>query len=225
ELALERLRRGHTLERKRPRQLLGRATGGVGLHGFFPAGVGAQDLHRRRCLPLPGVEKRPFLAHVLSSLSRARNLPQRPALASRGRLLYCTSTLAREAACVFHGIDPRSPIPLYAQIAERVRLAIATGALGSAALLPSVRQLAAELRVNPATVIQAYRELESQGYVEIRHGAGTFVRELAPGRRAKERSKHDVRLVRRLIAEARRNGVSMAELQQAIETEIGVRAS
>ena len=79
--------------------------------------------------------------------------------------------------------------------------------------------------VNPATVIQAYRELESQGYVEIRHGVGTFVRELAPGRRAKERSKHAVRLVRRLIAEARRNGVSMAELQQAIETEIGVRAS
>src|SRR6266487_4609087 len=68
ELALERLRRGHTLERKRPRQLLGRATGGVGLHGFFPAGVGAQDLYRRRCLPLPGVEKRLFLAHVLSSL-------------------------------------------------------------------------------------------------------------------------------------------------------------
>ena len=126
---------------------------------------------------------------------------------------------------LFHDIDARSPIPLYAQIAERVRLAIATGALGSAALLPSVRQLAAELRVNPATVIQAYRELESQGYVEIRHGAGTFVRELAPGRRAKERSKHAVRLVRRLIAEARRNGVSLAELQQAIETEIGVRSS
>src|SRR5256886_9640413 len=81
---------------------------------------------------------------------------------------------------------------------------MAPGALGSAAPLPSVRQLAADLRVNPATVIQAYRELESQGFVEIRHGAGTFVRELAPGRRSKERSKHAVRLVRRLVAEARR---------------------
>src|SRR5438445_8179727 len=126
---------------------------------------------------------------------------------------------------MFHDIDARSPTPLYAQIAERVRLAIATGALGSAAPLPSVRQLAAELRVNPATVIQAYRELESQGFVEIRHGAGTFVRELAPGRRSKERSKHAVRLVRRLVAEARRAGVSLPELQQAIETEIGVRTS
>ena len=126
---------------------------------------------------------------------------------------------------LFHDIDPRSPIPLYVQIAERVRLAIATGALGSAAALPSVRQLAAELRVNPATVVQAYRELESQGFVEIRHGAGTFVRELAPGRRARERSKQAIRLVRRLIAESRRAGVSMAELQQAIESEIGAKTA
>ena len=126
---------------------------------------------------------------------------------------------------MFHGIDARSPVPLYAQIAERVRLAIATGALGSAASLPSVRQLAAELRVNPATVIQAYRELEQQGFVEIRHGAGTFVRELAPGRRARERSHQATALVRRLLAEARRLGVSLPELQRAIESEIGVKTS
>src|SRR5438270_13441977 len=149
------------------------------------------------------------------------NLPHRPSLARFRATVILYQYTGTRAASMFHGIDPRSPIPLYVQIAERVRLAIATGALGSAAPLPSVRQLAAELRINPATVIQAYRDLESQGYVEIRHGAGTFVRELAPGRRAKERSKHAVRLVRRLIAEARRNGVSMAELQQAIESEIG----
>jgi len=146
-------------------------------------------------------------------------------LALPGQLFYCSNTVNLGAHNLFHDIDARSPTPLYAQIAERVRLAIATGALGSAAPLPSVRQLAAELRVNPATVIQAYRELESQGFVEIRHGAGTFVRELAPGRRSKERSKHAVRLVRRLVAEAHRAGVSLAELQQAIETEIGVRTS
>src|SRR5439155_10880291 len=165
------------------------------------------------------------LAHVLSSLSRARKLPPRPALASRGRLLYCTSTLAREAAFVFHGIDPRSPIPLYDQIAERVRLAIATGSLGSAEPLPSVRQLAAELRVNPATITQAYRDLEAQGFVEIRHGAGTFVRELAPGRRARERSQQAAVLVRKLLAEARRSGVSLQELQRALETELGVKTT
>jgi GntR family transcriptional regulator len=124
---------------------------------------------------------------------------------------------------VFDGIDPRSPIPLYAQIAERVRLAIATGALGTAAALPSVRQLATELRVNPATVVQAYRDLEAQGFVEIRHGAGTFVRELAPGRRARERSHQATALVRKLLADARRMGVSLSEVQKAVEEEIGVR--
>ncbi len=124
---------------------------------------------------------------------------------------------------MFHDIDSRSPVPLYAQIADRVRLAIATGALGSADALPSVRQLATELRVNPATVVQAYRDLEAQGFVEIRHGAGTFVRELAPGRRARERSQQAVALVRKLLAEARRMGVSLAEVQKAIEDEIGVR--
>ena len=126
---------------------------------------------------------------------------------------------------LFHGIDPRSPIPLYVQIADRVRLAIATGTLGSAAPLPSVRQLAAELRINPATVIQAYRDLEAQGFVEIRHGAGTFVRELAPGRRARERSQQAVALVRKLLAEARRSGVSLVELQRALETELGVKVT
>ena len=120
---------------------------------------------------------------------------------------------------MFHGIDPRSAIPLYAQIAERIRLAIANGTLSSAAALPSVRQLAGELRINPATVTQAYRELEEQGFVEIRHGAGTFVRELAPGRRARERSQQAVSLVRKLLAEARRSGVSLAELQRALEGE------
>ena len=126
---------------------------------------------------------------------------------------------------MFHGIDARSPIPLYVQIAERVRLAIATGTLGSAAPLPSVRQLAAELRVNPATVMQAYRDLEAEGFVETRHGAGTFVRELAPGRRARERSQHAIGLVRKLLAEARRSGVSLPELQRALEAELGVKTT
>lgn len=126
---------------------------------------------------------------------------------------------------MFQGVDPRSSIPLYAQIAERIRLAIANGTLSSAASLPSVRQLAAELRINPATVTQAYRELEEQGFVEIRHGAGTFVRELAPGRRARERAQHAAALVRKLLAEARRAGVPLAELQRALESELGVKST
>jgi len=124
---------------------------------------------------------------------------------------------------VFERIDPRSPTPLYAQIAGRIKLAIAAGELRPAAALASVRQLAAELRVNPATVVQAYRDLEAEGFVEIRHGAGTFVRELAPARRARERARQASALVRQLLAEARRVGVSLAELQSALEEEIGVK--
>ena len=114
---------------------------------------------------------------------------------------------------------------MYAQIAERIRLGIATGTLGTADALPSVRQLSTELRVNPATVVQAYKDLEAQGFVEIRHGAGTFVRELAPGRRARERSRQATALVRKLLADARRMGVSLAEVQKAIEDEVGAKTS
>ena len=126
---------------------------------------------------------------------------------------------------MFERIDPRSPTPLYAQIAARLRVAIATGELRPAAALPSVRELAAELRINPATVIQAYRDLETAGFVEIRQGAGTFVRELAPGRRSRERARQARSLVRRLMNEARRAGVSLHELRDAIDAEIGVAAS
>jgi GntR family transcriptional regulator len=126
---------------------------------------------------------------------------------------------------VFERIDPRSSTPLYAQIAGRVRVAIAAGELRPAEVLPSVRDLAGRLRVNPATVVQAYRELEADGFVEIRHGAGTFVRELAPGRRTRERARQATALVRQLLADARRRGVSLAEVQAAIEEEIGVKAS
>ena len=79
---------------------------------------------------------------------------------------------------MFDSIDSRSPTPLYAQIAMRVRVAIASGELPKGAALPSVRTLASQLRVNPATVVQAYRELESEGLVATRHGAGTFVQDV-----------------------------------------------
>ena len=61
---------------------------------------------------------------------------------------------------MFKSIDPRSPTPLYAQIADRIRLAVAAGELVKGESLPSVRALATQLRVNPATIVQAYRELE-----------------------------------------------------------------
>lgn len=126
---------------------------------------------------------------------------------------------------MFDRIDPRSPTPLYEQIASRLRLAIASGELRSGAGLPSVRQLAAQLRVNPATVVQAYRELESEGFVKTRHGAGTFVNEIEPAQRSQERGDEARRLVREMIAAAARLGLSSQELVAAMKAELdGVAA-
>jgi GntR family transcriptional regulator len=124
---------------------------------------------------------------------------------------------------VFRHIDPRSPVPLYAQIADRVRIAIATGDLAPGAALPSVRQLASQLRVNPATVVQAYRELEEAAVVESRQGAGTFVRELAQPKREAERQREARRLVRRLLHEASVVGVTKEDVEHALRVEMRLR--
>jgi GntR family transcriptional regulator len=73
-------------------------------------------------------------------------------------------------------VDPDSPVPLHAQIAEGIHLAIARGELGPGDQLPTVRQLSVELRVNSNTVARVYAELERSGVVETRRGLGTFVR-------------------------------------------------
>lgn len=124
---------------------------------------------------------------------------------------------------MFDQIDPRSPTPLYAQIATRLRLAVASAELRPGDALPSVRHLAARLRVNPATVVQAYRDLETEGFVEMRQGAGTFVRDVQPDKRAGERARQAAALVRHMVTEAGRLGVSIEELQVAIQEEIEVR--
>ena len=121
---------------------------------------------------------------------------------------------------MFEHLDPRSPTPLYAQIAARLRVAVASGELKAGVGLPSVGELAGRLRVNPATVVQAYRELEREGFVEMRQGAGTFVKEVATDKRAGERAAEARRLVREMIAEAGRLGLTADELREAIDTEL-----
>lgn len=125
---------------------------------------------------------------------------------------------------MFDAIDPRSPTPLYDQIAARIRVAVAAGELAPGQALPSVRQLAARLRVNPATVVQAYRQLASEGFVETRHGAGTFIREVDTSRRTRERASHATRLVRSLLAEAARLGLDTSDIVDAVEREVGTGA-
>jgi GntR family transcriptional regulator len=126
---------------------------------------------------------------------------------------------------LFDQIDPRSPTPLYAQIASRVRVAVAAAELRPGDALPSVRQLAARLRVNPATVVQAYRDLETEGFVEMRQGAGTFVRDVQSDMRASERARQAVALVRRMVSDAGRLGLSTHEIITAIAKELEVKVA
>lgn len=121
---------------------------------------------------------------------------------------------------MFERLDPRSPVPLYAQIADDVRLAIAGGDLHEGDVLPSVRQLSAELRVNPATVVQAYRELEQDGFVVTRQGAGTFVQNVGRELRSRERRQAARRLVRDLVRDARRLGLGSDDLRDALDHEL-----
>lgn len=123
---------------------------------------------------------------------------------------------------MFEGIDPRSPTPLYEQIAARVRGAVAAGELSPGDALPSVRALARELRVNPATVVQAYRDLALDGFVEIRHGHGTFVQDVPGFVRAEERTAQAEALVRKLLADAARLGITAEDVLQVLSAEIGV---
>lgn len=123
---------------------------------------------------------------------------------------------------MFDEIDPRSPTPLYEQIAARIRVAVAAGDLSPGDALPSVRKLARDLRVNPATVVQAYRDLAADGFVEMRHGQGTFVQEVSPFLMDEERATRAQELVRKLLEDAARLGIGADEIARAFEAEIGV---
>ncbi len=113
--------------------------------------------------------------------------------------------------------------PLYVQIMDGVRRGLVRGTLRPEDPLPSVRDLASDLRVNPRTVSQAYAELERDGVVQVRHGKGTFVApEVKPDQR--ERPRLAKQVARRALADASRNGLVLHELLEALR-EIGERES
>ena len=76
--------------------------------------------------------------------------------------------------------NPSLGVPIYLQLMEQVKHAVETGALRPGEQLPGIRPLAEELVINPNTVAKAYRELEHEGVIELRHGAGAFVSANAP---------------------------------------------
>ncbi len=109
-------------------------------------------------------------------------------------------------------LDPSDERPLYQQIVDEVRRALVLGTVAAQDPLPSVRALATELRVNPNTVQQAYRELERAGIIYSRRGQGTFVAD--PG--AGERDLLLADVAERALKDARRYGIEADELAEAI---------
>ncbi len=76
---------------------------------------------------------------------------------------------------MFDRVDPKAAVPIYRQIADQIRRRVAAGVLAPGDQLPSVRELAAQLLVNPNTVAKVYRDLEREGLLDARQGQGTYV--------------------------------------------------
>jgi GntR family transcriptional regulator len=110
-------------------------------------------------------------------------------------------------------VDPRDSTPIYAQLERGVRAAIATGRLKPGDQLPTVRQMAVELRVNANTVARVYSELERSGVIETKRGVGSFVS--ASPSRAHPPRDHERRVrafVTRVLADAGAHGLSVDDV-------------
>jgi GntR family transcriptional regulator len=118
---------------------------------------------------------------------------------------------------LFINIDPSSGLPIYLQIAQQIKTAVAMGRLQPEDPLPSVRQLAVELAVNPNTVARAYLDLEIEGVIYKRQGAGTFVSgqgvEMSKGERRRVLNE----LLEKALVEGVNLGLSERELRDAFE--------
>jgi GntR family transcriptional regulator len=115
-------------------------------------------------------------------------------------------------------IDQADRTPVYAQLERGIRSAIATGRLAVGDQLPTVRQLAVDLRVNANTVAKVYAYLERAGVLETRRGVGTFIaaRTPAPQEEALRRTELN-RLVTRFLAELEQHGFGIEDARAVIE--------
>ena len=127
---------------------------------------------------------------------------------------------------MFH-IDTKHPTPLYHQLERSIKFAIATGKLRIGDQLPTVRQLAVELKINANTVAKVYAELERSGVLQTRRGVGTFVQERpaeAPFNR-RDRERHLRELADHFIAETHSRGFSIDEVIEHLESRRKRRAN
>jgi GntR family transcriptional regulator len=118
---------------------------------------------------------------------------------------------------VFITIDPSSGLPIYVQIVNQIKTGIAMGRLMPEDPLPSVRQLAVDLAVNPNTVARAYLDLEYEGVIYKRQGAGTFVSSQGVEMSKNERRRVLGELIERALVEGVNLGLGEKELRETFE--------
>jgi len=116
--------------------------------------------------------------------------------------------------------NPSSGVPIYLQLMEQVKHAIETGALRPGEQLPGIRPLAEELVMNPNTVAKAYRELEHQGVIELRHGAGAFVSATAQPKKVTDKVRAGQAIVAEAVEKLHKRGVTDEEIRRLFEAQL-----
>ena len=118
------------------------------------------------------------------------------------------------------GVDPSSSVPVFEQIVNGLRYAVAAGVYVAGEQLPSVRQLAVDLLVNPNTVAKAYRELEREGITYVRKGLGIFVANGAARPCKAFRRRLVAERVAAALTEAARSGMGPHEIEDIVSQEL-----
>jgi GntR family transcriptional regulator len=116
--------------------------------------------------------------------------------------------------------NPASGVPIYLQLMEQVKHAIETGALRPGEQLPGYRPLAEELVMNVNTVAKAYRELEHEGVIELRHGAGAFVSTKVGAAKLADKVRAAQPLVASTVEKLRATGLTDEEIRRLFEAEL-----
>lgn len=109
-------------------------------------------------------------------------------------------------------LDLHTGVPVYRQLIDQVRAGIASGSLAAGDQLPTVRQLAVDLAINPNTVMRAYRELELGGLLETHQGTGTFISNKKPEKKTAERERQLSQMAAEFAARAGAAGFTLEEL-------------
>lgn len=116
-------------------------------------------------------------------------------------------------------IDPDSAVPIYQQIVNSIKHQVATGRLKPGEQLPTVRELAADLRINPNTVARAYDQLDGDSVISTQQGRGTYVRERPDQQHLTRIRQEELRAIMDgAVSRALSMGYTVQEIQAAFET-------